>query len=422
MAKKKIPRPKSPAARLQDYLPFLEKLIFVLALMGVLTVVHLWIQEGRGFDQGCWGFNPPTASAAATFNCEAVVSSEAGTLFGVSNVVLGVLFYLAIAGLTAGAAFASERTLRRLKQARAVLLVAGVLYSTFLVFYQYVELGEFCALCLTSAAIASVLFLLQLIDYFKPLERFQVAMQSRKMAREAGFFAVLTVLALVLVGADIAYFESLGDPSPVAPPAEVVAGEGGEAGARPVDMAQECFFHPEKDPVPNYRELIDFATPMKGNPEAPVTVIEYFDPNCPHCKHLNPVMKEVVEEYGDQARFYYKAFPIWEYSVVQVEALYAAAQEGKFFEMKDRQFDFQQRNGLTADQIMAIARDIGMNAEAMAQRMRQGFYRRPVMQDRQEAIEVGINSMPTVLVNGQVVGNRTKECLGYHIEEAARQQ
>lgn len=421
MAKRKLSRQKKPAARLQGYLPFLEKLIFGLALLGMVTVVHLWIQEGRGFDQGCWGFNPPTASAAATFNCEAVLGSEAGTLFGVSNVALGLLFYLAIAALTAGAAFTSERTLLRLKQVRTALLAAGVLYSVFLVFYQYVELGEFCALCLTSAAIVSVLFLLQVIDYLKPLERFHVAMQSREMRREAGFFAALTVLALLLMGADVAYFENLGDPV-AAPRAEALTEGPTDAGTRPVDLAQECYFHPEKDPVPNYRELVDFATPMKGNPEAPVTVIEYFDPNCPHCKYLNPVMKEVVEAYGDQARFYYKAFPIWEYSVMQVEALYAAAQEGKFFEMKDRQFDLQQQGGLSADQIMAIAREIGMNPEAMAQRMRQGFYRGPVMQDRQEAIEVGISSMPTVIINGQVIGNRSEECLAYHIEEAARQQ
>ena len=96
MARTRNQRKKSNASSasstlLATYRPVIDRILFVLAILGVLTTVHLWIQQGRGFDQGCWGFNPPSAEEAATFNCEAVVYSDAGKLFGLSNVYWGML-------------------------------------------------------------------------------------------------------------------------------------------------------------------------------------------------------------------------------------------------------------------------------------------------------------------------------------------
>ena len=68
------PRSRLPAG-LRSFRPVLDRLVFALALLGVLLAVHLWIQQGRGFDRGCFGFSQPDPSV--TIGCEVVTASTA---------------------------------------------------------------------------------------------------------------------------------------------------------------------------------------------------------------------------------------------------------------------------------------------------------------------------------------------------------
>ncbi len=175
----------------------------------------------------------------------------------------------------------------------------------------------------------------------------------------------------------------------------------------------------------DYRGLLDFTDPFRGASQASVTVIEFFDPNCPHCKALHPVMQRVIEEHGDVAQFVLEPFPVFRYSFPQILALRVAAQENKFFEMLNEQFARQQAgSGLTLDQLKDIAREIGMDAEEMETQMRSENLQQQVIEDYQMiASEAGISSVPTVMINGRIVAaqSRTPRCLSMLIEEAASQ-
>ncbi len=399
------------------YRPALDRVIFVVALLGVLVTVHLQIQQSRGFDRGCLGFTTSQA-VEATFDCEAVVQSSAGRLFGISNATLGMLFYIVIAAITAGIAFGSGNSVYRLKQLRALLIGIGFLFTLYLVYYQYFVLDEFCALCLISAAIMTVLFGLQLADYFTHSSRKRIAMQSKKFARDGALFASLTVIVLVLAGADMLYYSGL-ERSTAAP---AVVEAAGNPAVAPAGSAAECYYDPERKPVTNYLDLISFSDPAQGKPDAPVTVVEVFEPNCGHCKDLHPIMKQVVAKYGDQARFYFKPVMFWQdISMTQMQALAYAAQEGKFFEMIDRQFAMQQRGGLSLDQLKSVAEEIGLDQKNMAERIEEGAYQDLVLQQRKQIVEdFGITRVPAVMINGRFVGGeRTVECLGRLIQEAA---
>ena len=185
-------------------------------------------------------------------------------------------------------------------------------------------------------------------------------------------------------------------------------------------VADGCYYDAEKQPVSDPASLVDFQDPSEGNADAPVTIVEYFDPNCPHCKTMHAVMKQAVEQYGDEAQFVYKPMPLWGFSVPQIEALYAAAQEGKFIPMLEAQYARQQRGGLSMEQMKDIAREIGMNPDVLASRVEQNTYRSRIMQQRQRAIEIGVDSTPTVLVNGRFVDgrSRTLRCMGEFIDAA----
>ena len=413
-----MPSPSAAFGRLVDYRPVLDRLVFVLALLGVLTTVHLWIQQGRGFDRGCFGFTSPEA-VEATFNCEAVVRSSAGQLFGISNVVWGLLFYVGVAALSAGVSFSAQGRRPLYKRLRAVVIAGGFLYSAYLIFYQYAVLGEFCALCLTSALIVTALLLTQVVDVFTKPDRKLFTMQP-KITREVGLFATLSVLTLLLAGADVLYFNSLeATRGGAATPAQPVAGM--EAAA---PGTADCHYDTEKGYYEDYADLVNFSDPMKGNAEADVVVVEVFEPNCGHCKALYPVMERVVEEHSDEAQFYYKPVVFWaDRSLAQTMALHAAAQEGKFFEMLDQQFARQNpQTGLGLPQLRQIADQIGMEADAMVNRIQGGMYRSMVQRQNELLMEdLGIRSVPAVLINGRFVAadSRTEECLGELIEAAA---
>ncbi len=254
-------------------------------------------------------------------------------------------------------------------------------------------------------------------------------MEAKTRMREATLLGVLAVLVLVLIGADLAFFSGLEETAPAATP-EATARTPDAPQAEATDpvttgpaSSEQCAYDLEKDRVANYAELVSFMDPAKGNPQAKVTVIEYFDPNCPHCKTLLPVMDEVAEKYGDRARIYYKAIPIWDFSVPQIEALYAAAHEGKFFDMLPPMFALQdavrQEKGMTVMMAEELARRSGMDPSLLLQRLQAGTFRNTAMQQRQKAVDAGLSSVPAVLINGRFVKDRTAACIGQLIEAAA---
>ncbi len=130
-------------------------------------------------------------------------------------------------------------------------------------------------------------------------------------------------------------------------------------------------------------------------------------------------MKDVIEKYKDRARFHYKPFPLRESSVIQIEAMYVAKEQGKFFEMLDAQMELQETRGLSVDRVRALAEQIGMDVSLLNTRLRSGLYRRVVLEQRNIAAEAGLNSVPTVIINGKFVGSRSAECIGQFIEDAS---
>ena len=413
MAKDDLSPEPTSESPLFAYHPLLNRILFGLAMLGVLVVVHLAIQQGRGFDQGCWGFNPDDAASAAVFDCALVTESSSGTLLGLSNVVWGLGFYLGVAALSAAMAFAGPGRRKPLKLARMVLIGGGFLYAVFLVYEQFFTIGELCALCLTSAAITTTIFIVQVVDLVRPAR-----LAPLPTARPA-YFAALAGVVVLLIGADFAYFNALDvAPAEEAVPAQTSATQPA-SGPRMAPAAEECRLRTDVPRYEDYEALIQPSDPVKGNPDAAVTVIEYFDPNCPHCKLAHPIMEAVARTYSDQARFVYIPFMIWpDRSMNQVAALYEAARQGRFSEMLDAQFE-QQQASLSNEELRAIASEIGMDADEMIRRIESGFYEETILARKQEAAATGITGMPSVFVNGRLVETLSADCLGIFIEEAA---
>ncbi len=182
-----------------------------------------------------------------------------------------------------------------------------------------------------------------------------------------------------------------------------------------------CAFSTSISPVEDWQRLITLGDPFVGNPNADVTVIEYFDPNCPHCRTLHPIMSRVIAERKDVAVFYKIPFPLWRYSLPQIEALYVAAQDNRYHEMLNMQYARQQAGGLGVDELVAIAGEIGLDEATFRERLERGHNQKSIISRRQEIADLGVGGTPAVMINGRFVSGDSKsyECLVQLIDRAA---
>lgn len=391
-----------------------ERILFGLALLGILTTVHLNIQQNRGFDRGCLGFTSPDA-VEATFDCNVVTQSSAGKLFGVSNALLGLLFYVVVAGVCAGIAFLGDNKRIWLKRARLVLLGGGFLYSMYLSAVQYVVIEQFCLLCLTSASIVTILFIVQVVYLVRPGTLVRARDERPALASEYKLYGGAAALILLLVVADFGYFGSLEPPTPNP------SAQAGVLPSREVDIEKECFFDDESPYYENFDMLIDEMDAIQGNPEAPVTLVEFFDPNCPHCKTVHPLMEAIAAKYPDKLRLVFKPVAIvGRHSIPQVTALHVAGEEGKFFEMMDLQFEHQKPGGNSLDELRDFAEDIGLDGRDFQRRMRSGQAANRTRRQTQIFRDLGMRGVPRLVLNGRVLASRSRSvaCLSHFIEQA----
>src|SRR5882762_7792358 len=83
---------------------------------------------------------------------------------------------------------------------------------------------------------------------------------------------------------------------------------------------------------------------IEGRPDAPVTLVEYGDYQCPYCGEAHPVIKRLQKALGKQLRLVFRNFPLTQahpYAMIAAEAAEAAGLQGKFWEMHDLIYEHQ---------------------------------------------------------------------------------
>jgi len=110
------------------------------------------------------------------------------------------------------------------------------------------------------------------------------------------------------------------------------------------------------------------GSPMLGNPNAKVSIMEFSDFSCPHCAEYHPVVQQVIDQYvrTGKANFIYQAetFVGGPYSEVAAQAALCAGKQGRFWEMHDALFDMQTTRGIQGfniEQMKVTADQLGIN-------------------------------------------------------------
>ena len=159
--------------------------------------------------------------------------------------------------------------------------------------------------------------------------------------------------------------------------------------------------------------------PARGEANAPVTIVEFTDFQCPACAAMHPVVEEVLKSYGNKVRFVVRDFPLnqHEWARKAAEAANAANAQGKFFEYIA--VLFKNQKALDVPSLKKYATEVGLDRARFDAALDRGVYAAEVNKDVQDGEIYGVGSTPTIFVNGVQLTILSVEGLRAAIDRAA---
>lgn len=387
------------------YRRVLERSLFVLSLAGILVTLHLLMWYG-----------PDTANAndfacGAGFDCQSVIASDPAPL-GISSSWWGFIFYGWLAALCVAIASNFMGQSSMFKGLRLLSVGAGLLYSLFLTVFQFTSLEDRCLLCLISATIVALMAVMLFVAWRKPAPSVS---KTGAPARELTFYGIIAGVALAILAFDYSALP------PSVGPSTAVTG---------TTALEDQFFDPsicrydlEFPRFENVEDIIREYDPVIGPADAPVTVMEFLDPNCNHCKNLHPAMLALTEAFPDSVRFVYKPVTLVgnpTHSLDEVMALLIANEHGRFKEMLDLQFRHQSPStGLSPDRLVGFANDLDIDRSDFRRALTDGSREPRAREVLRFFNGLRFTGVPAVIIGGRVVhgASRTFGCMQHFVNE-----
>ncbi len=149
------------------------------------------------------------------------------------------------------------------------------------------------------------------------------------------------------------------------------------------------------------RPAVSATDHRSGPDDAPVTLVEYGDYECPHCGRAHPILRELQRRLGERLRLVFRNFPLAEihpHARHAAEAAEAAAVQGKFWEMHDIIFENQAR--LADSDLGRYATKLGLDAQRIEDELAAGTHAQRVEADFSSGVRSGVNGTPTFFING----------------------
>ena len=149
-----------------------------------------------------------------------------------------------------------------------------------------------------------------------------------------------------------------------------------------------------------------------GNKDSGVVLMEYSDFACPACKAASPAVNQLVDEFGEHMVFVYRHFPLnipgHQNAPLAAHAAEAAGLQGKFYDMADKLFMYQDIWKPATDaqaNFEQYATDIGLDLEKFKTDYNSGATKSAVDDDLDSANSLRLNSTPTFFLNGEKISN-----------------
>jgi protein-disulfide isomerase len=178
-----------------------------------------------------------------------------------------------------------------------------------------------------------------------------------------------------------------------------------------------------------YEDLLDLSEDvdpdrdhLRGSPDAPVTLVEYGDYECPYCGRAEVVVRELLDSFGDGLRYVWRHLPLNDVhpnAQMAAEATEAAGAQGAFWEMNDKLLQHQDQ--LTPPDLRRHAEELGLDVERFWDELRRRRYAGRVAEDVASADASGVAGTPGFFINGRRhQGAYDRETLTAAVDSARR--
>jgi protein-disulfide isomerase len=139
----------------------------------------------------------------------------------------------------------------------------------------------------------------------------------------------------------------------------------------------------------------------RGPADAPLTLVEYGDYECPYCGRAHPIVRSIQRRLGDQLRFVFRHFPLAQvhlHAEHAAEMAEAAADRGKFWAMHD--LLYENRSALEDEDLIGYAASLRIDPAWAAAALRSHAFADRVREDFLSGVRSGVNGTPTFFING----------------------
>src|SRR6266478_8776518 len=146
---------------------------------------------------------------------------------------------------------------------------------------------------------------------------------------------------------------------------------------------------------------VDKRDHVQGPPDAPVTLVEYGDFECPYCGAAYLIVKKIQEVMGARLRFVFRHLPLTQihpHAEGAAEASEAAGAQGQFWEMHDLLFENQR--ALDAMHLPGYAEELNLDARRFVRELEERVHQRRVREDFMSGVRSGVNGTPAFFING----------------------
>jgi len=143
---------------------------------------------------------------------------------------------------------------------------------------------------------------------------------------------------------------------------------------------------------------------LRGNPKAPVVIVEFSDFQCPYCRSVQPTLKNLLAKYEGRVSLSYRDLPLRDIhpqAQMAAEASRCAGDQGKFWEYHD--LLFENPNKLNREGLVEQARSLKLDEKQFDSCLSSGKYKAQVEHDRQLGMRAGLTGTPGFFINGNML-------------------
>jgi protein-disulfide isomerase len=155
---------------------------------------------------------------------------------------------------------------------------------------------------------------------------------------------------------------------------------------------------------PSRTTIATAGRPSKGPANAPVTIVEFSDFECPFCRALFPTLERIEADYKDKLRVVYMQFPLatmHTHARNAAEASLCAYEQNKFWQLHDAMFNDQQN--LSVADLKQKAAKLSLDMKAFNTCLDSDKYLAEIQSDMEEGVRVGISGTPALFINGRLL-------------------